>query len=80
MLMLVQSLLMDITSIAYRICILDLIGFLPKDTAQHHRAHVLSVLRQALDEAKIKPDDVDVICYTKGILKYLFPFNDLLII
>ncbi|KAK7115051.1 probable tRNA N6-adenosine threonylcarbamoyltransferase [Littorina saxatilis] len=41
-------------------------GFLPKDTARHHREHALSVLQQALDEAKIKPQDIDVICYTKG--------------
>ncbi len=41
-------------------------GFLPKDTAKHHRAHVLAVLQEALDEAKIKPEEIDVVCYTKG--------------
>ncbi|XP_062509193.1 tRNA N6-adenosine threonylcarbamoyltransferase-like [Corticium candelabrum] len=41
-------------------------GFLPRDTAEHHRQHVLSVLQEAMDEAGITPDDVDCICYTKG--------------
>lgn len=41
-------------------------GFLPKDTAVHHRAHVAELVRQCLDEAQITIDDVDCICYTKG--------------
>ena len=41
-------------------------GFLPRDTAKHHRLHVLEVLRKALDEAKIEPSDIDCVCYTKG--------------
>ncbi|KAF5014352.1 hypothetical protein F66182_14692, partial [Fusarium sp. NRRL 66182] len=41
-------------------------GFLPKDTAQHHRAWVVKLVKQALIEAKISVADVDCICYTKG--------------
>ncbi|KAF4455262.1 glycoprotein endopeptidase KAE1 [Fusarium austroafricanum] len=41
-------------------------GFLPKDTAAHHRAHFVRLVREALAEAKIAPKDVDCICYTKG--------------
>ncbi|XP_064610575.1 probable tRNA N6-adenosine threonylcarbamoyltransferase isoform X1 [Liolophura sinensis] len=41
-------------------------GFLPRDTANHHRQHALSILRQALTEANITPQDIDVVCYTKG--------------
>lgn len=41
-------------------------GFLPKDTAKHHQEHVLEILRRALEEAKIKPADIDCVCYTKG--------------
>ncbi|XP_066139342.1 tRNA N6-adenosine threonylcarbamoyltransferase isoform X1 [Euwallacea fornicatus] len=41
-------------------------GFMPKETAQHHRRHILEVLKLALDQAKISPQDLDVICYTKG--------------
>ncbi|XP_066257693.1 probable tRNA N6-adenosine threonylcarbamoyltransferase isoform X2 [Euwallacea similis] len=41
-------------------------GFMPKETAQHHRRHVLTVLKLALDQAEISPQDLDVICYTKG--------------
>ncbi|XP_070514103.1 probable tRNA N6-adenosine threonylcarbamoyltransferase isoform X2 [Cardiocondyla obscurior] len=42
------------------------IGFLPRETAQHHRKHILHLLQKALDNAKISLKDVDVICYTKG--------------
>lgn len=42
------------------------IGFLPRETAAHHRAHVIEVLKQALNDAKLSLKDVDVICYTKG--------------
>lgn len=41
-------------------------GFLPRETAEHHRKHILEVLQQALDVAKVTLKDVDVICYTKG--------------
>ncbi|WEW61955.1 putative tRNA threonylcarbamoyladenosine biosynthesis protein kae1 [Emydomyces testavorans] len=41
-------------------------GFLPKDTAKHHRKWVASLVKDALKEAKIGVDDVDCICYTKG--------------
>lgn len=41
-------------------------GFLPRETAQHHRQHILEVLKQALSDAKLTMKDVDVVCYTKG--------------
>lgn len=41
-------------------------GFLPRDTAKHHREHILDVLQKAMDDAKIRPQDIDVVCYTKG--------------
>ncbi|XP_013784906.1 probable tRNA N6-adenosine threonylcarbamoyltransferase isoform X1 [Limulus polyphemus] len=41
-------------------------GFLPRDTAKHHQAHVLDVLEKALLEANVKPSEIDVVCYTKG--------------
>lgn len=41
-------------------------GFLPKETAQHHRANIIEVLKTSLEEAKISPKDIDVVCYTKG--------------
>jgi N6-L-threonylcarbamoyladenine synthase len=41
-------------------------GFLPKDTALHHRAWVVRLIKQALRQARLRPEDVDVICYTKG--------------
>lgn len=42
------------------------VGFLPRDTAKHHQANILIVLKEALDEAKVHPKDIDVVCYTKG--------------
>lgn len=41
-------------------------GFLPSDTARHHRKHVLTVLREALDEAGLTPAQLDGVAYTKG--------------
>lgn len=41
-------------------------GFLPRDTAQHHRDCILDVTQKALKQAEIKTEEIDVICYTKG--------------
>uniref|UniRef100_A0A4W4DUZ5 N(6)-L-threonylcarbamoyladenine synthase n=1 Tax=Electrophorus electricus TaxID=8005 RepID=A0A4W4DUZ5_ELEEL len=41
-------------------------GFLPSETAKHHRSVILTVLQEALDEAGLKPADVDCVAYTKG--------------
>ena len=41
-------------------------GFMPSETAKHHKAHILSLTKQALDEANLKPSDIDAISYTKG--------------
>jgi N6-L-threonylcarbamoyladenine synthase len=41
-------------------------GFLPKDTALHHRGWVVRMIKQALRQARLLPKDIDVICYTKG--------------
>lgn len=41
-------------------------GFLPKDVAEHHRRHVVSLVKQVLAESKVSIKDIDCICYTKG--------------
>ena len=41
-------------------------GFMPSDTARHHRAEVLTVLREALDQAGLTPKQIDGVAYTKG--------------
>ncbi|KAI4189933.1 MAG: hypothetical protein L6R41_001118 [Letrouitia leprolyta] len=41
-------------------------GFLPKDTAKHHRTWAVRLVKQALTEAGIAVDNVDCICYTRG--------------
>ena len=41
-------------------------GFLPKDTAKHHRSWLVRLVGQAFKEAGMTVDDVDCICYTKG--------------
>ena len=42
-------------------------GFLPKDTAIHHRSVVLDLIREALDEAAIKDPkaEIDAVAFTK---------------
>ncbi|KAL5094112.1 putative tRNA threonylcarbamoyladenosine biosynthesis protein kae1 [Trichoderma cf. simile WF8] len=41
-------------------------GFLPKDTALHHRTEFVTLARRAIAEAGITPADVDCICFTQG--------------
>lgn len=41
-------------------------GFLPKDTAKHHRSWVIQLVKQAMKEAGVSVTDIDCICYTKG--------------
>ncbi|KAF2841542.1 putative tRNA threonylcarbamoyladenosine biosynthesis protein kae1 [Patellaria atrata CBS 101060] len=41
-------------------------GFLPKDTAKHHRSWIVRLVKQAMRQAGIRPEDLDCICYTKG--------------
>ena len=41
-------------------------GFMPSETAKHHKAHILELTKQALEQAKIKPYDIDAIAFTKG--------------
>ncbi|KAI7865906.1 glycoprotease family-domain-containing protein [Spinellus fusiger] len=41
-------------------------GFLPRDTAQHHRDCILRVLKEAMEEANVTHEAIDVICFTKG--------------
>jgi len=41
-------------------------GFLPKETADHHRANVIPLLKESLAMANISMKDIRLICYTKG--------------
>nr|VZH97051.1 unnamed protein product [Spirometra erinaceieuropaei] len=41
-------------------------GFKPTETARHHQSHVVQVVKRALDEAKVTPEELDAIAYTKG--------------
>lgn len=43
-------------------------GFLPRDTARHHRNWVIRIIKQALEKAQINDPtiDIDVICFTRG--------------
>jgi len=41
-------------------------GFLPKDTAVHHRSFFVRVAQQALSDAGVSVAEIDCICYTKG--------------
>ena len=39
---------------------------MPKETAEHHRAKVLAIVKDALQTANLKMKDIDVFVYTKG--------------
>jgi N6-L-threonylcarbamoyladenine synthase len=41
-------------------------GFLPKDTAKHHRTWVVPLVKEALAQACVQVADINCICYTKG--------------
>lgn len=41
-------------------------GFLPRETAAHHRERIVGLVKEALTQAGIGPSDVTVICYTQG--------------
>ncbi|KAI0461033.1 putative tRNA threonylcarbamoyladenosine biosynthesis protein kae1 [Komagataella kurtzmanii] len=41
-------------------------GFLPRDTARHHRNWVVRVIKNALEDAQVAPSDLDAICFTQG--------------
>ncbi|KAG7527403.1 hypothetical protein FFLO_06966 [Filobasidium floriforme] len=41
-------------------------GFLPADTARHHQQWALTIIRKAVEDARIEMKDVDVVAYTKG--------------
>ncbi|KAH7931119.1 peptidase M22 glycoprotease [Leucogyrophana mollusca] len=41
-------------------------GFLPRDTAQHHKEWALTVVQEAITKAGVSMHDLDCICYTKG--------------
>ena len=41
-------------------------GFLPSDTARHHKEWILKVVAEALKKSGKKIEDMDCICYTKG--------------
>ncbi len=41
-------------------------GFLPRDTAEHHRQWSLSIIKDAMKKSGKTLQDIDCICYTKG--------------
>lgn len=41
-------------------------GFMPRETAVHHQAHVVPLVQRALKEAELTPAALDCIAYTKG--------------
>ncbi|KAI9672225.1 MAG: putative tRNA threonylcarbamoyladenosine biosynthesis protein kae1 [Alyxoria varia] len=41
-------------------------GFLPKDTALHHRRWVVRLVKRAMQQAGLAPSDLNCVAYTKG--------------
>ena len=41
-------------------------GFLPRETAVHHQQVIVPLVEECLKKANMKPEDIDVLAYTKG--------------
>ncbi|KAK9365745.1 glycoprotease family-domain-containing protein [Lipomyces kononenkoae] len=41
-------------------------GFLPRDTANHHRSFVVKLVKEALKQSGLAPADIDCVCFTQG--------------
>lgn len=41
-------------------------GFLPRDTARHHRNWIVRIIKQALADACVAGADLDCLCFTQG--------------
>jgi N6-L-threonylcarbamoyladenine synthase len=41
-------------------------GFLPNETASHHRSKIMDLVKRALTQAKVTPKQISAIAYTKG--------------
>jgi len=41
-------------------------GFLPKETAEHHREKIIQLIKEALEETSMVIQDIELIAYTKG--------------
>ncbi|KAK9472791.1 glycoprotease family-domain-containing protein [Dipodascopsis tothii] len=41
-------------------------GFLPRDTAKHHRQYVVELVRRSLETAGVAPAEIDCVCFTQG--------------
>ncbi|KAK9373032.1 glycoprotease family-domain-containing protein [Lipomyces chichibuensis] len=41
-------------------------GFLPRDTAKHHRSFVVKLVKDALKTSGLTPNDIDCVCFTQG--------------
>nr|BAN38446.1 glycoprotein endopeptidase, putative [Entamoeba histolytica] len=41
-------------------------GFLPRQLAEHHRNNILRLVKEALEKAKLTPQQISLIAYTKG--------------
>jgi hypothetical protein len=50
-------------------------GFLPRETAVHHQQHVVALVQEALQLAKLRPSDIDAIAFTKVLCHVLLPHH-----
>jgi len=41
-------------------------GFQPRETAEHHKTHILDVVQEALEEAQATSKEIDVVAFTQG--------------
>lgn len=50
-------------------------GFLPKETAKHHREKICSLVAIALKQANVELTHIDCICFTKGSQPFIAKLN-----
>lgn len=48
------------------LCVCVVLGFLPRETAQHHQNNIIELLDETLEISGIKPEEIDIVCFTKG--------------
>ncbi|KAK9449405.1 glycoprotease family-domain-containing protein [Limtongia smithiae] len=41
-------------------------GFLPRDTANHHRSYIVKLIKDAVKHSGVRVEDIDVVCFTQG--------------
>ena len=50
-------------------------GFLPGETARHHRQHIVQLLVASLSSSRLSLEDLEAICFTKGLQCFVYTLH-----